>query len=320
MSEQTPPPSNALELYKARISVELTKAGINYQKLLQAAEDIVFTTENLLTAGEPIAALRKAKTELEKQENPHTAAWKAWNEARGSLVKPIEDTIARKTKEYTAKNNEVVAARNKKLAEDKRKEDIKTAITNFTLEYSTKIAGATTNDELVALQKRIGAEKSRSTFYQEFMPDLFKAVEGLEEALKTQKEHVKGLEAAKALLEKAKEQGDDETVVEMLANLGVIQEKIEETKTEVQEFAINQATAFTPQEPEEVLPAAAKARRTTWEWKITDIALFQRRHPELVELVPNKAKIDAIIKERRESKTLSPVAEDGWEIYKKEHL
>lgn len=313
-------PSTSLETSKVSIMIALSKAGYNYQKLLQGAEDISFTKDNLQTAGEPLKALRKIKTTLEKLENPHTAAWKAWNEARKSLFDPVEEAINRKTGEFKTVNDAVIKENKEAEDERNRKVSIKTVIANFTLTYSTKIANATTNDELVALQKLLGAEKSRKNVYQEFLPDLFQAVEGLEEAMRKQKEHVKSLEAIKNKIEDAKIAGDDEKIVELLGDLEVVSEKIEETKTGVQELAINQSTAFEPPDAEIILPATAKVRRTTWEWRILDIVLFQRRNPELVELIPNKAKIDAIIRERRENKTLKPIVENGLEIYQQEHL
>lgn len=321
MSENTPAPKTSLEVTKTSLKLALTKAGYNYQKLLQEAEDVVFTKDNLTTAGVPIASLKKARAELDKKVNPHTAAWKEWNEAKASLMEPLDDTIKRKTGEFKKENDAVKAENARIKAEEDRKEGIKTTITNFTLQYSGKIAAATTNDELIALQKLLGAEKSRKNVYQEFMPDLFKAVEGLEEAMRKQKVHIQELGGVEARIEAAKVAGDEEAVVDLLADLGTIQEKIEDTKAEVQEQVINRATAYYPVEDARPAPTpTAKAARTTWAWRVLDIELLQRKHPDLVELVVKKDKIEAIIKERRENKTLKAVKEDGWEVYQIEHL
>lgn len=319
MSDQQMP-TLSFTLAKTNINIAITEAGLNYQKLLQEAEDIAFTADNLDADYESLKKLKKVKTLLDKMVNPHTAAWQEWNAANASIYNPVEEVIKRKTEEFKKVRDDVAAENKKKKDEEDRKANIKAAISTFTLDYSTKIANALTNDELVVLQKRIGAEKSRSTYYQEFMPDLFEAVEGLENAMKKQKEHIKGLQALQEAKKEAEKTGDDETLMEILDKEAEITEKIEETRAQVQEQAVDRSIAHEPSGATVVLTSIPKAAKTVWSWEIVDMEAFGKRYPGLVTMTANKQKIDDMIRELKANETIAEGVTHGLKIYKKEHF
>src|SRR5689334_22853692 len=119
----TPSTNSSLEVEKTGLSLKLTVAGLNYQRLIQEGELIVFTRENLDQDYSSLASLRKVKKQLEDEENPYLKLWQTWNAARKSLLDPVKVLLAKKTKEFTDLNetikaeNAVIAAQNAKTLE-----------------------------------------------------------------------------------------------------------------------------------------------------------------------------------------------------------
>lgn len=322
MNEQTvPSTTEASIVHKTSIQLELTKAGLNYQNILQGGENIKFSKDSLAAGQAELTPLKQAKKAMDDLENPYTTKWRQWNEAKASLYKPITELLTRKTTELSKLNKEVSDENARLAAAETRKTNIQAAISVFTLEYSTKIASATKTEELVTLQKRIGAEKSRSGFYGEFMPELNQAVEGLEKALKEQKEHVQQLDALQDQKKNAQAQGDEEKLVELLDKESTITAKIDDTRAGVQEQAINRATAFVAPEVARVMPTVkAKATRTVWMWEVVDLDVFAKRHPKMISMSPNKSAIDEMIRDLKASETIVEGVFHGLKIYQKEYL
>lgn len=312
--------SNELQVATTEMNLELTKLGFNYQKMLQDAEDITFTKENINQDYAPLKKLREMETAISNLDNPHTKAWSEWNRSRKSILDPVAALTKKKTADFTALANEIKADNAKIAAENLRIANIKLAISNFTLEYSTKIASATTFDELNALHMRIGAEKSRKTAYQEFMPQLLEAVEGLENALKTQKTSIKQLTTLEDEKKEAEQSGNDEKLLELLTQEESITAQIEETKTTVQQGALQSVGKSDIPVADMVLSTAPRARRTVLDWTVTDINLLFKKMPSLVTLTPNSKAIDELAKFHKEGggKDFKEVVFPGLKIYMKE--
>jgi len=298
MSETTTPV--AIDVTKAELQIALSKEGLQYQQLLQEGENLTFTKDGLVEQGASLKTLRSVQKKLGDIENPYTANWKAWNEARKSLLTPVEELLNRKVNEYKKLALEIEADKKKAEQEKERVSGIKQAIDSFFIAQSQAIAGAKTLGELTAIEKIIGSHKANKARYAEFLPDLVGKAENLTPLIKQQKDNIRKLEAVKEAEAKATESGDDQAVLDAREAQESLQNKFDEVNIKAQEQAVGMATRVeTVVVPEVVLPAAPKPRRTTFEWECYDIDLLHKKMPHLVTLTPNKDKLDELVTTKR---------------------
>jgi hypothetical protein len=249
--------------------------------------------------GASLKTLRSVQKKLGDIENPYTANWKAWNEARKSLVDPIADLLKRKEAEYRALALEIEADKKKAEQERLRIAGIRESINSFFIAQSQAIAGAKTLEELTGIEKLIGSHKANSSRYAEFLPELVEKASLLTPLIKTQKESIKKLEALKAAENAANEAGDDQAVIDARESQELLTDKIQEMSIKVQEKAIGMATKADVVEPEVVMPQSVSARRSVWTWEVVDIKETQKKMPNFVDLTPNKEKIDEYLKAKK---------------------
>ena len=298
MSESTTPV--AIDVTKAELQIALSKEGLQYQQLLQEGENLTFTKDGLVEQGASLKTLRSVQKKLGDIENPYTANWKAWNEARKSLVDPVSDVLKRKEAEYRKLALEIEADKKKAEQEKERVLGIKQAIDSFFIAQSQAIAGAKTLVELTAIEKIIGSHKANKARYAEFLPDLVGKAENLIPLIKQQKDNIRKLEAVKEAEAKATESGDDQAVLNAREAQESLQNKFDEVNIKAQEQAVGMATRVeTVVVPEVVLPAAPKPRRQVWVYESIDINETLKKMPNFVELSLNKEKVDEYLKAKK---------------------
>jgi len=298
MSETTTPV--AIDVTKAELQIALSKEGLQYQQLLQEGENLTFTKDGLVEQGASLKTLRSVQKKLGDIENPYTANWKAWNEARKSLVDPVADVLKRKEAEYRKLALEIEADKKKAEQEKERVSGIKQAIDSFFIAQSQAIAGAKTLGELTAIEKIIGSHKANKARYAEFLPDLVGKAENLTPLIKQQKDNIRKLEAVKEAEAKATESGDDQAVLDAMEAKESLQNKFDEVNIKAQEQAVGMATRVeTVVVPEVVLPAAPKPRRSVWVFESVDINETLKKMPNFVELSLNKEKVDEYLKAKK---------------------
>lgn len=294
MSETTTPV--AIDVTKAELQIALSKEGLQYQQLLQEGENLKFTKDNLVEERDSLKPLRNVKKKLEDKKNPYWEKYKAWNDAKSSLITPVEELLKRKESEISKLALEIEADKKKAEQEKERVSGIKQAIDSFFIAQSQAIAGAKTLGELTAIEKIIGSHKANKARYAEFLPDLVGKAENLTPLIKQQKDNIRKLEAVKEAEAKATESGDDQAVLNAREAQESLQNKFDEVNIKAQEQAVGMATRVeTVVVPEVVLPAAPKPRRTTYEWECYDIDLLHKKMPHLVTLNPNKEKLDELL-------------------------
>lgn len=297
MSELT---TTSQELIKAELNIELTKAGLSYQTLLQEGENVIFTRDNLNEKRDALVKLRQVKKVLEGVENPYTERWKMHNAAKKSLIDPVEDLLKRKESEFKKIAFEIDAENKKAEAEKQRVAGIKELINSFFIDQSQNIASAKTSNELADIEKLIGSHKANKTRYQELLPELIEKANLLTPLIKEQKEAIKKLEQLKLQEQKAETNGNDQAVLDAREAQEKIQSKILQTTITVQEKAVKMAESNGGVIVADVVTEAApKARRSTWEWEVIDIKETFKKMPSFVELTPNKEKIDEYLKAKR---------------------
>lgn len=298
MSETTTPV--AIDVTKAELQIALSKEGLQYQQLLQDGENLTFTKDGLVEQGASLKTLRSVQKKLGDIENPYTANWKAWNEARKSLVDPVADVLKRKEAEYRKIAEEIAADQRRAEQEKERVSGIKQAIDSFFIAQSQAIAGAKTLGELTVIEKIIGSHKANKARYAEFLPDLVGKSENLTPLIKQQKDNIRKLEAVKEAEAKAAESGDDQAVLDAMEAKESLQNKFDEVNIKAQEQAVGMATRVeTVVVPEVVLPAAPRPRRQVWVFESVDINETLKKMPNFVELSLNKEKVDEYLKAKK---------------------
>lgn len=298
MTELTTPV--AIDVTKAELTIALSKEGLQYQQLLQEGESLTFTKDKLVEQGASLKKLREVQKKLADKENPYTANWKAWNEARKSLVDPVADLLKRKESEYRKLALEIESDKKREAEEKERVAGIKTAIDSFFIAQSQSIAGAKTLPELTAIEKIIGSHKANKSRYSEFLPELVAKAELLTPLIKEQKKVIRELEALKEAEEKALQSGDDQAAIDAVEAQQSLQNKFDEVNIKAQEQAVNMATKVdTVVVPEVVLPAAPKPRRSVWTYESVDINETLKKMPSFVDLSLNKEKVDEYLKAKK---------------------
>lgn len=288
----------------------------NYQKLLQAAEDIHFDKETLNQDYLPLKELREIKKRIEDLENPYTAAWKLWNESKASVLNPIKDVLTRKGNEFTVLATQIKTEQQLVEKNNKRINDIKTLIQNTSIRFSTQIAAAENIEELVRIEKAIGSEQTKKQ-YQEFVPQLIIELEKLKPLITAQKGNFKELDNVKNKQQAVNESGNDEEIIMWLDSENIPIEKIESIKTEVQHVALNSAINQTTEVESESTTVLPKAKRTTWEYEITEWDLFKKNYPQFIKCEPDHEKIKEMIKQEKDGKRINERTVNGLKIYLK---
>lgn len=306
--EQNNLPSNPAqitkELVKASFQIESTR--LNYQKVLQAAENIVWTKENinedLLAPAKFVAAKLTDKKEADKR--PFIDAGKIIQTEYNSVFNPINDVISRKAEEKKVVARKIEQEAFAANAEIERQNNIKRSIISFIASITNDITEADTDKAIYSAEMRIGTELSRKNFYQEFMQNFREQCDELKPLIKKQKEYIRILRDVNKSQEAAEAQGDEAALVDLRIKAEGMKEFIDENKVRLQQKAFEQVenSDIAVGVPTAVAPNAA---RTWWKWRVDNIDLLDKKMPHLVDRIPNKEKIDQILADKRESGELS---------------
>ena len=159
------------------------------------------------------------------------------------------------------------------------------------------IAESKTDTEIVSIEKMIGSEKTKTSLYQEFLPDLIIQVDALRPQIKKQKENVRELQKLVDAEKTAEENGDLVAMTEIKEKKEYAEAVIQETGVRIHETAFEQATTIDIVAPE-IVDTAPKGR-TNWKWKVDDIKLLQKKMPHLVKLVPDNEAIEILLKSKK---------------------
>ncbi len=302
--EQTNLPSNpaqvTLELVKATFNIELTR--LDYQKVLQQIEDIVWTRENIdkdLLAPAKFVA-NKITEKKEAIKRPYIDAGKIIQNEYNGVFNPINDAISRKANEKKILADQMQKEADQANAEAERIRTINSTMATFISNITNEITTADNEKVIAALEMRIGSEITRKNIYQELLPQMKEQCEALKPLVKMQKDYIKKLKEATKQQAAATATGDDEKAVEMRAKAEDLKETIEENKLRLQQKAFEQVenSDTSVGMPTAVAP---KASRKWWTWEVTDVNALYKKRPELVDLVPNRVKIDEIFDKMKAS-------------------
>jgi hypothetical protein len=211
-----------------------------------------------------------------------------------ATYKEFSEPIEKAKLEIQKKLNDVAKEKEAKAQKERqellRKQEITSNINKFVLDYSVKIAAATTNEQLLSIERLINLEKGNKNRYEEQEQLLIERCNELTGKIAEQKKLVKEREAIEKEKEEAKKSGDDAKVEELEFKGAELDSKIEDNTIYVQENAANSLIEVGNEELDSI--ESPKARRTTWKAEIQDINVAIKKSKDLlkIELEPEKVR------------------------------
>jgi len=296
-----PPEQLTEQVIKSFFQKEISRK--EYQQVLQGLEKIKPTKDNLPQVDKSIKDVTGVTKKLNQfaidvakpYDKTHGAILKAMKE----LLKPILDKVAIIEAEKKAKNDELLADLEKASTEKARIENIKATMAAFINNCTAFIATATSDKQIINIQKRIGTEKSKKTFYAEFMQELIDKTAALDSLIEERKAYIKKEAELSAAALEAMKNDDIEAAAEIKEQQEQLETDMEENILRLQEEAFQQVSNDEPVYVPEPAGEALKGRNY-WRWEVEDLHKLYKKRPDLVILTPNKEAIDQVMSANRE--------------------
>jgi|ERR1700760_2505629 len=287
-------------LVEALFAKEITR--LQYNRILQAASDLSFTKDNVSAdypALKELSRLIKSLDDSRKGiKRPYDDVVDIVQEVFKELIQPLKAIEELKKKELATANE---AARQEKFLieqDQQRRQNIVFTMAQFLKNTTAAVADAKTDTEITRLQKLIGTEKSKKSFYDSFYEEFIEKCKALDEHIKDRKDIIRKNEALNAEIEKAIADGDQEKAVELREHQENLEAATEENILRLQEEAFQQAAAIETVVLETLIDTV-KPKSRRWVAEVYDIKLLQKKMPHLVKLVPDDEAIDLLLKSKR---------------------
>lgn len=300
-----------LQMSKPVIQALVTKeiAGLRYNDVLQAVSNLSFTKDNLSTdypALKELDKLLKLLDELRKKiQSPYYIVCQDTNAVFGGIIKPLEEIRDKKKLELKAANELAEAEKRQALQEQQRKENILTVLAQFINMITLAVSNANDEGEITRIQKLVGSEKNKKSFYAEFYDELSNKCSELEQPIKDRKEFIKENEKLKEKIANA----DASEAVELKEQQELLEAQTKESAIRLQEAAFEAASTIQSVVGEPMIETV-KPKMTKWKWRVDDIALLHKKMPHLVKLMPNDEAIEVLFQSKKAEKALT----DGEEL------
>lgn len=284
------------EKVKAELYLDLTKLETGVQALNDAESKLVYNEDNLQVIADFIKQVKKAEDACENKrkalKEPSLEEGKTIDAGAKLVATELAVVKKRAHEKYDKMCRDIAERQRLASIEKERKERINSAIVNTAMKYSQDIAAATTDAELVAIEKRMGLEKTKSTVYQEMLPLLVLAIDSLRPLSSIQKEKIRQLKQLDKEIETTE---SDEDKMLLLSQKEELEGHIQDNREMVQQTALQQTGIAQMETGEQIFPTV-KPRRRTWKHACPDIEKLFKKHPELVILSLNDEKIKEILK------------------------
>lgn len=288
------------EITKSKLALELTKAGVTIQTLHDIEGGLIYNEDNLQQIANFINQVKKAENliETKRKELKEPSVIEGKNIDAGAKIIATELAEIKKKahSQYTHLCEEIQKRKEKADQEAKQKLNWVTLVNNTIMDFSEKIGAAKTNDELLALERLLNLETANERKYGMELPNLKLRAIAIRNLLAAQKSNIKSLEALGHKEAIAVQNGDDLALNAVLEQREILESEIYQTSVKVQEKATEQAQEVREETVTQIL-LEVKPKRTLKKWEVININETYKRRPDLVELIPNKAKIDERLKE-----------------------
>lgn len=293
-----------------KVGVDLTKAEGNYQQTLKQVLEYEVDEGNF----EEAQALNKklikwlsfVDDHRKEEKNPYLEAGRVIDAAHKKFAIPVEEAKAQLQAKINVVGKRMADAALKAKQEGDRIEGLKNAINAFVLEASSKIAAATTTEQLLSIERLINLEKGNKGRYQDHLPLLIERSNELTTKIKEQKELVKELERVEQEAAKALESGNDEKAQELLQKSELLGAQIVENTVLVQETASKSIISTEVLAPEVDMPST---RRKIWKFEVQDIKETAKKRPDLVDMSLNNKAVSEVLKTLKDTGVLTGKSE-----------
>ena len=306
--------NNQLQLAPNLITKELVQSlfnkhlGLrNYLKVVEAAQSLSFTKDNLAADYPALKELDKLIKDMEEVRKelrqPLNAALKNIQETLDEVMEPLVAIRDSKKTDLKTANEAALEEKRKEQADIDRRNAIVGSIGTFVNTITREVASASTEQEITRIQKLIGSEKARKGYYEEYHVDLLEKLAALDEPIKERKEFIKLKLDNEQKLKAALNSGDAHKAAELKEKQELLEAQTHESSIILQEKAFEQNLNIQDVVGESIIETV-KPKTTRWKWRVEDIQLLYRKMPDLVQLVPNEKAIDAILAAKRAEKVL----------------
>lgn len=303
------------------------KVRLNYNKMLQGLESMEITPTTLKESYPEFKEADKfIKTITEwrkEQSRPFNDVDALFLEVSKEIIEPISAALFQKKEQVRAASAINAAEIAKAKKEQDRIDTIVKSIGDFINKITVDITLATTDDQIVSIQKRIGAEKSRTGFYQEYLDELKNKCDSLSDTINSQKKKIRELSQFNDAYTQAVKNNDDITATLMMGKIEEKTEELSENSIRLQEQAFTQSLGISSAQVGQPEISVTKGRVHRWLWKVNNMELLHKKNPELTKIVPNEDAINALMKEKREAGEFKDVEEvefNGILFYKQKYL
>lgn len=290
-------------IVKADFNIELSR--LKYQEMIQYVENIVWDRENVhkdMLAEAKLVA-KKLSDKKDEMKRPYIDAGKIIQEEFNNLYNPLIEVINRKVSEKRIIAEKIQKENDIAAAEAERIGAINERILNFIVNITNEITESDDAATIVNIEKRIGSETARTGVYMEFIPLLKQKCNEIKPLISRQKDFIRSLKKIESEKQVSIKSGDENSVLAAMESAQDLRSTIDENKILIQEKALNvvesaNVVVATPTTP------YVRASRTWWTWEVKDVSELYKKQPDMVELVPNKNKIDEFMKRLKEDGTL----------------
>lgn len=309
------------ELIVARLISDTTR--LNLQSLLEQGKSIRYDRESLSTNYDLLLKLRdiwdfldKRRKEEDKVEKDIIATRKT---AYEELMNPIAELLDAADPQIFALNTEILLEEREIGEAIKKQVANSQALSKFINDTIRAITGAPDSKELVRLQKSIGSEKSHKSKYGEYAPILESVCDELLSLIDGRKKLIAENGKLQEQLNKAILENDEPAKVHIMELMEIGRRELEENADGISDNAVTRISEL-PITGNDLVSQAVRPRLHRWSWRVDDIELLYKKHPEFVVKEPNTKAINAFMKAKTDAEELDEYKENnfnGLVLYRK---
>lgn len=308
--------SNTLtkELVVASLIPEVARNNI--QQLIEVGKGIIPTEETIKVDYENLLKIRDMWTLLEKRRKEEDAQdrerIKARKEGYDKYMKPMEEILEAAEPILAAINHKLWSAEKDVVESIKLHNERQEALTSFVNEIAKAVAVAPDSKELVMIQKLIGTEKSKSSFYGEYKS---KMVDGVCDALLSmiaeRKQILKENQKVQHEYDTWLAAGDIDKAAQLKDTIELNNIMAQQNIERIADGAFQQISSILPVSTN-FESATIHPRLHRWSWRVDDIELLYKKNPPLVSKEPNKKAINDFMKEKSDADELKLDCENNF--------
>lgn len=295
----------------SKITKELVEAGLipaltdrRWPELLEAIKHVKVSKETIHADYDIATRLRGVLDWLDDEFDRQTAELKEQIATKKSAFdvyrKQIEGFLLSVEPDFISINNEILAQ--EKVIKDAidKDNDRRNRHQEFVNETTKSIISALDTNELVRIQKLIGSEKSKKTFYgEDYFPAIEQVCDQMLKLIDGQKQMIKDNSKLKLEKEAAEKSGDLVLIVDLKSRIEYNEMVIKENAREISQKAFEYVSSVAPV-ADSFVSASIKPKTHRWSYTVENIDLMAQKLPDLVKTEENKGAIDKWIKAKTE--------------------